>query len=635
LTKNSEELSSKVNYLNSLYPKLYEGDGYAQRVGNSWYIYNSNANINKNQQVMLPMYTNNTKSLSLDLTPHTYAVVKENPNNLHILLNNYRTDKTAMWALSGNFDASKSWKKEELELANWISKNYSINPVDNDFRTTTLTLKGHTGHKPQINISGDKNHYTYTENWDENTHVYTITVNHNGMVEMSINTEGTGPVSFPTPDKFNDGNLNIAYAKPTTQSSVDYNGDPNRAVDGNRNGNFNSGSVTHTRADNPSWWEVDLKKMDKVGLVKIYNRTDAETQRLSNFDVILYDNNRNEVAKKHVNNLSGESVSLDFKEKGARYIKVKLLTSGVPLSLAEVEVFRESDGKQSEEDIDKITEDKVVSTNKVATQSSTNYEGVAALAVDGNKDGDYGHHSVTHTKADSNAWWQVDLGEEFTVSKVDIYNRTDAEPQRLSNFDVIFLSSSGEEVFRRHFDKVVDGLLSLKVPSVGAKLVKIELKSAAIPLSLAEVEVYGSKRTPKKLSNIALTKETRQSSTDYNGFSRLAVDGNKNGDYGHHSVTHTKGDSPSWWEIDLAQTEELEKLIIYNRTDAEIQRLSNFDIIIYDSNNHEVFKQHIDSLESNNLSIDLKGLKGKKVRISLRNAGIPLSLAEVEVYTYK
>lgn len=45
-------------------------------------------------------------------------------------------------------------------------------------------------------------------------------------------------------------------------------------------------------------------------------------------------------------------------------------------------------------------------------------------------------------------------------------------------------------------------------------------------------------------------------------------------------MTHTKGDSPSWWEIDLAQTEELEKLIIYNRTDAEIQRLSNL-ILLY------------------------------------------------------
>lgn len=62
--------------------------------------------------------------------------------------------------------------------------------------------------------------------------------------------------------------------------------------------------------------------MDKVGLVKIYNRTDAETQRLSNFDVILYDNNRNEVAKKHVNNLSGESVSSDFKEKEQGILKL-------------------------------------------------------------------------------------------------------------------------------------------------------------------------------------------------------------------------------------------------------------------------------------------------------------------------
>ncbi len=44
--------------------------------------------------------------------------------------------------------------------------------------------------------------------------------------------------------------------------------------------------------------------MDKVGLVKIYNRTDAETQRLSNFDVILYDNNRN-IVKKHVNSCFG------------------------------------------------------------------------------------------------------------------------------------------------------------------------------------------------------------------------------------------------------------------------------------------------------------------------------------------
>ncbi len=59
------------------------------------------------------------------------------------------------------------------------------------------------------------------------------------------------------------------------------------------------------------------------------------------------------------------------------------------LSLAEVEDCRESDGKQSEEDIDKITEDKVVSRNKVTTQSSINYEDLATLSVDGNKYRDY------------------------------------------------------------------------------------------------------------------------------------------------------------------------------------------------------------------------------------------------------
>ncbi len=75
---------------------------------------------------------------------------------------------------------------------------------------------------------------------------------HKGMVEMSINTEGIGQVPLSRLDQYNDGNLNIAYAKPTTQSSVVYNGDPNRAVDSNRNCNFNSGSVRHTKADNPS-----------------------------------------------------------------------------------------------------------------------------------------------------------------------------------------------------------------------------------------------------------------------------------------------------------------------------------------------------------------------------------------------
>ncbi|MBF0787306.1 discoidin domain-containing protein [Streptococcus sp. 19428wC2_LYSM12] len=362
LTKNSEELSDKIGYLNSLYPKLYAGDGYAQRVGNEWYVYNSNVNKNINQQVLLPMYTNNTTSVSLDITAHTYAIIKENVSSLEIVLNNYRTDKTAMWAMSGNFDASRSWKQEELELANWLSSHYSAHPADNEFRTTVLTLEGHTGGKPTIIISGDVNHYSYDENWDEANHRYTLTVNHNGKVEIVMETEGNGPVPLPEADSFDDSHLNIAYGKPTSQSSTDYGGHSDRAVDGNINGDFGLGSVTHTRNDNPSWWEVDLRKTDKIGRVNIYNRTDAEPQRLANFDVILYDSDKKEVAKKHVDYLTADFIELRFQAKEAKFVRIQLKTGGVPLSLAEVEVYRETDIQVSDSD----------------------KEEEAALAVDGN-----------------------------------------------------------------------------------------------------------------------------------------------------------------------------------------------------------------------------------------------------------
>src|SRR5437899_2031448 len=48
--------------------------------------------------------------------------------------------------------------------------------------------------------------------------------------------------------------------------------------------------------------------------------------------------------------------------------------------------------------------------NQPATESSSAYGGDAGRAVDGNTDGAFGGRSVTHTDADTNAWWQVDLG---------------------------------------------------------------------------------------------------------------------------------------------------------------------------------------------------------------------------------
>ncbi|NIB66778.1 thiol-activated cytolysin family protein [Streptococcus pseudopneumoniae] len=138
-----------------------------------------------------------------------------------------------------------------------------------------------------------------------------------------------------------------------------------------------------------------------------------------------------------------------------------------------------------------------IARGKQASQSSTAYGGAAIRAVDGNVDSDYGHHSVTHTNFEDNAWWQVDLGKTENVGKVKLYNRGDGNvANRLSNFDVVLLDEAKQEVARQHFDSL-NGKAELEVffTAKDARYVKVELKTKNTPLSLAEVEVFRSATT--------------------------------------------------------------------------------------------------------------------------------------------
>lgn len=70
-----------------------------------------------------------------------------------------------------------------------------------------------------------------------------------------------------------------------------------------------------------------------------------------------------------------------------------------------------------------------------ASQSSTyNEQGGAANAIDGNPDGVYVNGSVTHTRSQQGAWWQVDLGAAIPVDTVTLHGRTDCCVERLSDF---------------------------------------------------------------------------------------------------------------------------------------------------------------------------------------------------------
>ena len=82
--------------------------------------------------------------------------------------------------------------------------------------------------------------------------------------------------------------------------------------------------------------------------------------------------------------------------------------------------------------------------------------------------------------------------------------------------------------------------------------------------------------------NIVRGKQTNQSSTEYFGVSKRAIDGNKNPYYPSKSCTHTKKETQAWWSVDLGKLCPVHSVMITNRGGCCGDRLSNFDVTVDD-----------------------------------------------------
>ena len=86
---------------------------------------------------------------------------------------------------------------------------------------------------------------------------------------------------------------NLALQRSATQSStLTFAGivaDASRAVDGNTDGVFLHGSVSHTFIDTHGWWQVDLDTRRSIENIEVYNRTDCCADQLSNYYVFVSD----------------------------------------------------------------------------------------------------------------------------------------------------------------------------------------------------------------------------------------------------------------------------------------------------------------------------------------------------------
>ncbi len=119
-----------------------------------------------------------------------------------------------------------------------------------------------------------------------------------------------------------------------------------------------------------------------------------------------------------------------------RFLRIEIPGGQKILSIAEVQVF---DGP-----------DNIARSGK-ATQSSTDYNGPPALAIDGNTDGRFTEaKSTTHTAISDNPWWELDLQSVRAIDRIVLWNRTDPGVEsRLSNFRVAVLDEQRQSIWEQ------------------------------------------------------------------------------------------------------------------------------------------------------------------------------------------
>ncbi len=206
----------------------------------------------------------------------------------------------------------------------------------------------------------------------------------------------------------------------------------------------------------------------------------------------------------------------------------------------------------------------------------------AARLTDGFTHGDYSAGTVTHTMGTVNDFMEVDLGAPTEVATVVLHNRTDCCPERLATA-VLEVSAVACDVSPRQVlgSAVVPvseyspvTLVRLAAPASGRFLCLRQ--TAANALQLAEIEAFGPETKTQRVPAVA-----RQSSVGNGGLAARVIDGNTNGNWSQGSVNHTAtdasglpGDSSPWVEVDLRATRNLERVLIYNRTDGSKSRLT-------------------------------------------------------------
>jgi hypothetical protein len=221
--------------------------------------------------------------------------------------------------------------------------------------------------------------------------------------------------------------INLARAGTASQSSTLSGSVASRAIDGNLDGNWADGSVSHTNNDPHSWWEVNLGAVRSIGDIHIKNRTDCCADRILPFVILVSPNpifDSDITASPPADGMTRIVIPATYPyltdftvpvNRQGQYVRIGLLNQNY-LQLAEVEVFEAPNAAMG----------------RTASQSSTSGAAVASRGVDNNVLGTQAGNSVAITNTNTNAFYQVDLQLPSNIREVDVWTGTDCCVQPVS-----------------------------------------------------------------------------------------------------------------------------------------------------------------------------------------------------------
>ncbi|XP_028969767.1 uncharacterized protein LOC105006817 isoform X4 [Esox lucius] len=281
--------------------------------------------------------------------------------------------------------------------------------------------------------------------------------------------------------------VNLALKGKAAQSSSPFqNGRAFKAIDGDRDSHYDSGSCTQTKKDTNPWWRVDLKGLYRVRSVSLTNRGDCCPERLDGAEIRI----GNSLENNGINNSrcavishipAGETHYFQCNEMEGRYVVVVIPGREEFLTLCEVEVY----GSPTVN----------LALNGVAAQSSLYGNRNASDAIDGDRTSHYG--SCTHTQKDTNPWWRVDLRDEYRVRTVSLTNRGDCCPERLDGAEIRIGNSLENNGINNTRCAVISHIPAgethyFQCNEMEGRYVVVVIPGRAEWLTLCEVEIYGS-----------------------------------------------------------------------------------------------------------------------------------------------